>query len=192
MSATVRHAHYSLEEYLRLEEYSNVKHEYLDGQIYAMAGGTPEHGALAVRLTARLLEQLRGRRCSVYSSDVRVRVAVTGLDTYPDASVVCGHEQRDAQDRNALTNPIVLAEVLSPSTEEYDRGEKLTHYKHIASLQEVVLVSHGERRVEVCRREGQSWRVLTWGAGETARLESIGCTIEIDELYRDPFAPPAA
>jgi Uma2 family endonuclease len=189
MTVATGRARYAIEEYLRLEEYSNVKHEYHDGQIYAMAGGTPEHGAMAMRVGAALVGQLRGQRCSVYSSDVRVRVVSTGLDTYPDLSVVCGEEQRDTEDRNAIINPIVLVEVLSPSTEEYDRGEKLEHYHKIASLQEVVLVSHRETRVDVWRREESgAWRARSFGAGETAHLSSIECTLDIDELYRDPLA----
>jgi Uma2 family endonuclease len=186
--ATARHAHYSLEDYVRLEEYSNVKHEYLDGQIYAIAGGTPAHGAMAVRVSASLLAQLQGRPCNVYSSDVRIRVTATGLDTYPDVSVVCGGEERDAADKNALINPVVIVEVLSPNTEEYDRGEKLTHYKTIPSLREVVFVSHGERRIEIWRRgHGHEWRVDAARRGETGRLESIDCLLAVDELYRDPF-----
>jgi Uma2 family endonuclease len=188
MTLATGRARYAIEEYLRLEAYSNVKHEYHEGQIYAMAGGTPEHGAMAMRVGATLVEQLRGRRCNVYSSDVRVRVVATGLDTYPDLSVVCGEEQRDREDQNAITNPVVLVEVLSPSTEEYDRGEKLEHYQKIVSLQEVVLVSHSERRVDVWRREeGGAWRVHQAKAGEVAHLSSIACTLDVDELYRDPL-----
>jgi Uma2 family endonuclease len=184
------HTRYTLEEYLRLEEYANVKHEYLDGQIYAMAGGTPEHGAMAVRIGAALLGQLRGRRCNVYSSDVRVRVEATGLDTYPDLSVVCGREERDVHDRNALTNPIVLVEILSPGTEEYDRGEKLDHYKRLPSLREVVLVAHDRPRIEVWRRPDapDQWTLLEFGPGETAHLESIDCDLDLNDLFRDPMA----
>jgi Uma2 family endonuclease len=188
MSAPARHAHYSLADYVRLEEYSNVKHEYLDGQIYAMAGGTPAHGAMAVRVSASLLAQLRGRPSNVYSSDVRIRVTATGLDTYPDVSVVCGGEERDAEDRNALVNPVVIVEVLSPNTEEYDRGEKLSHYKTIPSLREVVFVSHAKPLLEIWRRgQGSDWRVEAAGLGDSGRLESIDCQLAVDELYRDPF-----
>lgn len=184
----MRHARYTLAEYLQLEEYANVKHEFLDGQVFAMAGGTPEHGAMAVRVGAALLAQLRGRRCNVYNSDVRVRVAATGLDTYPDLSVVCGEVARDAEDRNALVNPIVLVEILSPGTEEYDRGEKLQHYQQIPSLTEVVLVSHDRPLVEVWRREGDSWTRHAVESGQTVRLTSIDCALEVDELFRDPLA----
>ena len=190
-AARAPHARFSLEEYVRFEAYSNVRHEYLDGQIYAMAGGTPEHGAMAVRITSSLLGQLGDRRCAVYSSDVRVRVAATGLTSYPDASVVCGQEERDATDRNALTNPIVLVEVLSPNTEEYDRGEKFSHYKTISALREVVFVSHAEPLIEIWRRETpESWVRHPFGPGERAQLTSIGCGLDVDGIYRDPFANP--
>ena len=176
---------------MRLEEYANVKHEFVDGQIFAMAGGTPEHGAMAVRVAASLVAQLRGRRCNVYSSDVRVRVAATGLSTYPDLSVVCGQEERDVEDRNALANPIVLIEVLSPSTEEYDRGEKLDQYKRIPNLRAVVLIAHDRPLLEVWQRtdEAAAWNQQRVGSHETARLVSIDCQLEVDDLYRDPLAP---
>lgn len=190
MTNVRRHALYTLDEYLQLEEYANVKHEFLDGQIYAMAGGTPEHGAMAVRVGASLLAQLGGRPCNVYSSDVRIRVQATGLDTYPDLSVVCGTEQRDARDKNALINPIVLVEVLSPSTEEYDRGDKLDHYKQIPSLREVVLLSHDRPQLEIWRRAGESepWAREIFATGESAELAAIACTLSVDELYRNPLA----
>jgi len=148
-----------------------------------MAGSTPEHGALAVRTGAALLAQLRGKRCAVYNSDVRIRVTSTGLDTYPDGSVVCGTVDRDVQDHNALTNPVVLIEVTS------DRGEKLDGYKSIASVREVVFVSHREVLVEVVERcETGEWVTRSARRGETIELRSIVCTLDVNELYRDPFA----
>ncbi len=184
----VRH---SIEEYVRMEEYANVKHEYLDGRIYLMAGGTPEHAALAAAVMAQLAPQLRGRRCRVYSSDLRVRVVATGLATYPDVTIVCGEEKHDAQDRHALNNPIVLVEVLSPTTAEYDRGEKLEHYQQIPTLQEVVFVAHDRPGVEIVRRDASgAWTRHPAGPGETAQLPSIECSLDVDELFRDPLAPP--
>ncbi len=188
MSAATR-PRYTIEEYVRLEEYANLKHEYLDGQIWAMAGGTPEHARIAFAVGAALIAQLRGRPCAVYSSDARVRVTASGLDTYPDVTVVGGGEQRDAGDPLALTNPVVLVEVTSDSSEAYDRGEKLEHYERIATLREVAIVSHRERCVEVVRRADDG----TWQHAEGARdgqvtLSSIGCVLELDEIYRDPFA----
>ena len=173
---------------MRLEEYSNVRHEYLDGQIYAMAGGTPEHGTYAANVIALLASHLRGQPCRVQTSDVRIRVKATGLVSYPDISVVCGHAERDAEDPDAIVNPTLLVEVLSPSTEEYDRGEKLEHYKRIASLREVVFVAHDEWRVDVLRRLNEEWELVTARRGESARLDSVGCDLFVDEVYRDVLA----
>jgi Uma2 family endonuclease len=138
-------------EYVALEEATTGKHEYVGGQIYAMAGGTPEHSALAVSIATQLANQVRGGRCRVHSSDLRVRVVETGLATYPDVTVVCGAWERDPENAQTVVNPAVLVEVLSPSTEAYDRGEKLEHYKRISSLRAVVLVAH-ERRERRPRR----------------------------------------
>jgi Uma2 family endonuclease len=143
-----------------------------------------------MRIAGLLFPQLQGRRCRVYSSDVRVRVVETGLDTYPDLSVVCGEERRDREDRNALVNPVVLVEVLSPSTEAYDGGEKLDHYRRIPGLREVLLVSFREPAIELWTREEASgeWRSRTVREGEVAELASIGCRLAVDDVFRDPLA----
>lgn len=183
--------HYSIAEYVRLEERANVKHEFFDGQIFAMAGGTPEHAAIASAIIATLGAQLRGRPCRVYTSDARVRVVATGLDTYPDVTVVCGREERDVDDRLALVNPIVLVEITSESSDAYDRGEKLAQYQRIPSLREVVLVAHERAHVEVIARgEGSAsaWTKREAGAGGAIELASIGCRLEVDEVYRNPLA----
>src|SRR5437763_840040 len=125
MSASARRRSFSFRDYLELEAASNTKHEYSAGEIYAMAGGSPAHAALSMAVGGALLAQLRGGPYRVYSSDLRVRVSATGLATYPDVTVVCGPEEHDAQSESTVINPAVLVEVLSPSTEEYDRGEKL-------------------------------------------------------------------
>lgn len=190
MAESARRPRHSLQDYLILEEMSNVRHEYLDGHIYAMAGGTPEHGGLCANLIALLSNALAGRACRVFASDVRVRVRATGLDTYPDASVVCGRVERDAEDPNALTNPLVLVEVTSPGTEAYDRGEKLEHYKKIPSLQEVLIVAHAEVRVDVWRRRsGDEWAVESAGPEGGARLQSLSCDLAVAEVYRNPLPP---
>jgi Uma2 family endonuclease len=185
MAVEAHHALYSLEDYLGLEEYANVKHEYLDGVIHAMAGGSPEHGAITMRIGAALIAQLRGRGCTVSSSDVRIRVAATGLSTYPDLSVGCGERRVDPLDPQALADPVVLVEVLSPSTEAYDRGEKFRHYQQIPSLLEVLLVAHERQEVEIRRRAKGGWTRETVGAGGVAELKSIGCRLEVEGLYRD-------
>ena len=186
MTAATR-PHYTIEEYVRLEERSNVKHEFLNGEIWAMAGGTPEHAAIASAIIVSLGLQLRGRPCRVYTSDARVRVVATGLDTYPDVTVVCGREERDREDKNALTNPTVLVEVTSESSEAYDRGEKLEQYRRIASLRAVAIVSHRERRIEVYARvdEAAGWnRVET---NDRADLAAIGCVLAVADVYHDPL-----
>lgn len=157
MTRTVRLHEYTYAEYLAHEQASDVKHEYLDGEISALADGSPEHAALAVAIGSSLRSQLEGKPCRVFSSDLRVRVAATGLATYPDLTVVCGPLERDRESPETVLNPTVLVEVLSEGTERYDRGEKFEHYKRIPSVKEYVLLSQKEPLVEVWLREGDSW-----------------------------------
>lgn len=181
---------FSFEDYLVLEEASPVKHEFLDGHVWAMAGGSPEHGAIAANVIAMLGAALRDRPCRVFTSDVRVRVTATGLATYPDVSVVCGQLETDPADAKGHTvvNPVVVVEVLSPSTEDYDRGEKVAHYKQVASLREIVLVAHDEPRIELWRRDGDHW-ILEVVRGEGAAvLPSLGCELALADVYRNPLA----
>jgi Uma2 family endonuclease len=177
------HHRYTYAEYLDLEEASNSKHEFLDGEIYAMAGGTPEHAALAAALTIAVGSSLRGGPCRAYSSDLRVRVLATGLATYPDLTVICGPLETDPDSRVTAVNPTLLAEVLSDSTEDYDRGEKLDHYRQIPSLQECLLISHREKSIERWRRSGGSWERTVAGAGDLLELRSIGCTLRVSDVY---------
>jgi Uma2 family endonuclease len=181
--------HYTRAEYIALERSAKEKHEYLDGNIYAMAGGSREHALYAANVVTLLSVALRGRPCAAHTSDLRIRVVDTGLDTYPDVSVICGQPELDPDDKHAVNNPIVLVEVTSPSTEDYDRGEKLAHYKRIPSLREVVFVSHREKLVEVIRREEDgSWSRHEARHGRGAKLESIECELPVDEVYGDPLA----
>jgi Uma2 family endonuclease len=177
-------------EYLAAERASEIKHEWLDGEVFAMAGGTPEHSGLAAAITAELRDALRGRPCRVFSSDLRVRVPETGLATYPDATVVCGRLETHPEDEHAVTNPVVLVEVLSDSTEGYDRGKKFAHYRRLASLRDYVLVNPNEARIEVFHRtDAGTWELAEAGAGQTIEIASLGCTLAVDEVYRDPLAP---
>jgi Uma2 family endonuclease len=183
MSAGVHAVRYTYKEYVLLEQASNVKHEYLDGQIYAMVGGTPDQAALQAALAGLLYPQIRAGRCRTYSSDLRIRVPATGLATYPEVTVVCGPRELDS-DGIAVTNPTLLVEVLSKSTEEYDRGEKFSHYKRIPNLRQYVLVSQKERKVEVWTREGDvTWTLAVSKDGEVADLASIGARLDVRELY---------
>ena len=177
---------YTYVDYLALEEASNVKHEFLDGEIYAMAGGTPTHAGLAAAVSSLLHQQLQGRPCRVFSSDLRVRVLATGLATYPDATIVCGELALDPANRDTVVNPRIVVEVLSDSTEKYDRGVKLEHYRQIPALGAVVLVWQRERRIEVWEREAAgTWAARASGPGETARIASVACTLVVDEVYGD-------
>ncbi|UJR86783.1 Uma2 family endonuclease [Sandaracinus amylolyticus] len=176
------------DEYLALESRSDVKHEFVRGEVFAMAGGTPEHAALSAAVIAGLSVALRGKPCRVYSSDLRVRVRETDLATYPDVAVVCGALETSPDDRHAVTNPVVLVEVLSESTEAHDRGAKFAHYRHLTTLQEYVLVAQTERRIEVYRRnERDRFELIEAGAGETIELASLGVTLRVDDVYVDPL-----
>lgn len=185
MVASASGRHYTLEDYLGVEEMSGVRHELVDGQIFAMAGGTPEHAALAASAVVLLGSKLRGKPCRPYSGNLRIRVLATGLATYPDAAVICGEPARDPSSVTHVTNPTVVIEVLSPSTEAYDRGQKREHYQQIEALREYVLVSQHQRRVEVFRRVDSGWTRDVYEAGSTIDLASLGISLSTDELYDD-------
>jgi Uma2 family endonuclease len=181
---------YSYADYLALEAASNVKHEFLNGQIYGMAGGAPEHAALAAAVVGMLFGQLRGGRCRVHDADLRVRVLATGLATYPDVTVVCGPRERDPEDENAVTNPTLIVEVLNRGTEEYDRGEKLEHYRQISSLRQYVLVSQAEPEIRVwTRSSGDTCGEHVAGDGDRATLSSIDAELDVRELYEASTEP---
>jgi len=184
MSVSVGHHRYSFKDYLAVEEVSTVKHEYLDGEIYAMAGGSVLHAALSAATLAALHRQLAGR-CRIYSSDLRVRVRATGLASYPDVTVVCGTVATDPESPDTVVNPTLVVEVLSPGTMEYDLGEKFDHYRHIPSLGAVVYVWQDRRQVEMRERTNGDWKATTFGAGGTASISSIGCGLDVDALYED-------
>jgi Uma2 family endonuclease len=177
-------------EYLALEESSAAKHEYLRGEIHAMSGGTPEHAALEAAIAGELRNALAagGKPCRVYSANLRVRVEATDFACYPDATVVCGKLETSPVDPHAATNPVVVVEVLSDSTESYDRGIKAGHYRHIPSIREYVLVSQHSPLVEVWHKnEQERWEVAAVaGRGERAELASLGVAIDVDALYRQP------
>ncbi|MCK6551796.1 Uma2 family endonuclease [Myxococcota bacterium] len=188
----VHRVFYAFEDYLTLEADSPIKHEYLAGQIYAMAGGTPEHAALAAAVTTALSVALAGGRCRVFSSDLRVRVLATGLATYPDVTVVCGPRSHDPSDKNTVVNPVVVVEVTSKSTEDYDRGEKFEeHFALVPSLEEYVLVSHRAPKIEVRHRALDGWTSTVAQAGERAELRSLGVSLDVDAVYAAASEPTA-
>jgi Uma2 family endonuclease len=179
---TARRLHYTYAEYLAALEMSEVRLEYCEGEIYAMAGGTRAHAAL-IASVIRLLGNAFLSRCVVYASDLKVRIEATDLSTYPDATVVCGESQVAVIDPLATTNPTVLVEVTSKSTEDYDRGEKLNHYKQIPSLKSVLIVSHRRQQITVFERAGSTWEQREYRSGERLTLHDPELALSVDELY---------
>jgi Uma2 family endonuclease len=184
MSTTSRRVHYTYDQYVALEDESSIRHEYVDGEIYAMAGGSPDHAALAATIISLLRFRIPSG-CRVFTSDLRIRVPASGLSTYPDVAVICGRTARAADDHLAVTNPVLLVEVTSDSTEDYDRGEKLRHYKALPSLREILVVSHREPYLAIHRREISEWVVIDGRSGQTVTLESVAAHLAVDEVYRD-------
>jgi Uma2 family endonuclease len=190
LPAPVGHMSYS--EYLAFDAASDTKHEYVNGEVYAMAGGTITHSALAAAVTTALSIALADRRCRVLTADARIRGKATGMATYPDVSVVCNQLEVDADDPHGVLNPTIVVEVLSDSAEAYDRGAKAAHYRRIPSLREYVLVSQHEPLIEVYRRnERGNWELVAEArTAERAELTSCGAPIalDVDSIYRDPLA----
>lgn len=183
MSAALR-PRYTFAEYLEIEEKSGeVKHEYVAGEIFAMAGGSVEHSALATTLAGLLLAHLRGGPCRPHGSDLRLRIRAVDVATYADVSVVCDPVERDRESGTHVTNPRIVVEVLSPNTERYDREQKRLYYQQIESLREYVLVAQDRRRIEIWRRDGGAWLHAVHEGGERARLPSIDYEMDVDELY---------
>jgi Uma2 family endonuclease len=182
-------------EYLEIERKAERKSEYYQGEMYAMAGALEPHNVLAINLSAILHAQLRQSTCRVYGSDMRVRVSATGLYTYPDVSVVCEKPRFADEQSDTLLNPVLIAEVLSPSTEAYDRGRKFEHYRAVESLADYLLVAQDRVHVDLYTRQ-QDGR---WVLSEAGRLEdilelpSIGCRLALADLYEkvDLTASPA-
>lgn len=176
----------SYDEYLEFAARAEVKHEFIDGRVVAMAGGSIEHSRLVARLGYLLQVGLEDKPCNVFSSDGRVRIEATNRATYPDLSVVCGPVVPARDDPHGLTNPVVLVEVLSDGTEKDDRGSKFAHYRRLESLKDYVLVAQDAPRVEVFRRDSEAWTLREYGPAEVVELESLGLRLEVDRIYLDP------
>jgi Uma2 family endonuclease len=177
---------YTYADYVALELSSPTKHEFLDGEIYAMAGGSEEHSALAAQVLRALGNAIGDRPCRAHTSDLRVYVEATGLATFPDGSIVCGKLEQHAPSPAATAlNPTVLLEVTSDSSEEYDTGEKLASYRTIPSLREYVVVFHRERRITVHQRgAGGAWTERVAIAGGQVEVPSVGVMLVVDQIYR--------
>lgn len=176
------------EQYLLLERHSEIRHEFLDGLVYAMAGESPDHSRICFNLTTLIGGQLRDKPCEGFSPNMKVRAGIGGLYAYPDLMIVCGEAKFHDEQGDVLPNPTVIFEVLSPSTEKYDRGEKFRRYRtQIESLQDYVLVSQDQMRIEHhYREEGGNWSANELiGAEASLVLTSIDCKIPLPEVYRN-------
>lgn len=162
------------------------KHEFVDGEIYAMAGGTEDHSALAAEVLRALGNALSDSPCRVHTSDLRIYVEAAGIATFPDGAVVCGPLEHHAPSPKVTAlNPSVLLEVTSDSSEDYDTGEKLDAYRTIPSLREVVIVAHRERRITVHHRgDDGPWQRRVAITGGKVEVPSVGATLIVDDVYR--------
>jgi Uma2 family endonuclease len=175
----------TMEQYLELERAATEKHEYVDGEMVAMAGGSPRHALITANIGGALRQALRGKGCLTFSPDVRVCAFWDKLIAYPDVSIVCGPPAYADEKRDTLTNPTVLVEVLSPSTMNYDRGEKAARYRQMPSVKEFLIVEQEAVSVEHYRRlPDGSWQiVIQHNPDDVLRLESIQCELLLSEIY---------
>jgi Uma2 family endonuclease len=171
-------------EYLAIERANPFRSEYHDGRMYAMSGASRLHNLVTGNLFSELHAQLKGRPCEIYSIDMRVRIAATGSYVYPDIVAVCGEPELLDETFDTLTNPQLVVEVLSPSTEKYDRNEKFERVKQLDTLLEFVLIAQDRVRVERYTRQAEDWVLTTWETLEDRlTLESIGCEVGLSDIY---------
>lgn len=181
-------SNHSYETYLTLEKESEQKYEFHDGFISAMAGGTPEHSLIAGNFILAIGRFLldNSKNCAAYTSDLRVRIEATNRTYHPDAAVICGKADRSAKDTLAVTNPVLILEVLSDSTSSFDRGTKFSHYRTLPSLREYVLISQSEPMVDTYyRTEEGTWIINTvTDLDSTVAFQSLGCEVNMRDIYR--------
>jgi Uma2 family endonuclease len=184
MASAALETRYTPEQYLAVERKADFKSEYLDGLITAMWGVSRAHNRIAGNMYRKISDQLEIRPCEAFISDLRLRVSPTGLYTYPDVMVVCGEAEYLDDEVDTLLNPTMVVEVLSPTTESYDRGAKFAHYRQLASLKEYVLVAQNRMLVERFTRQGDIWLPLVQtDPDDTLRLASIDCSVAVREIY---------
>jgi Uma2 family endonuclease len=184
MSSAAVQTYFTPEEYLTLERKATTKSEYLNGQIYAMAGASREHNLITTNISTQFNVQLSEKPCEVYASDMRVKISPTGLYTYPDVVVVCNEPRFEDTHIDTLLNPTLLVEVLSPSTEAYDRGEKSAHYRQLEALQAYLLVVQDLVHIEHYLRQEAQWLLTEFSdLDDVFHLVSIGCELSLREIY---------
>ncbi|NJM07590.1 Uma2 family endonuclease [Candidatus Gracilibacteria bacterium] len=173
------------QEYMQFERESTAKHEYYGGRIYAMTGASGVHNLIAGNTLAALHGQLRRRPCQISPSDMQVKIQKTGLHTYPDLVICCGEPQFTDAALDTLLNPLVLIEILSPSTERYDRGMKFQHYRTIATLQDYILIAQDDYYIEYYSRQDNGQWLLQEATGIEAQIDipSIGSTLSLADVY---------
>lgn len=175
----------SLEEYFKLDETSGNKHEYYQGAVYAMTGASENHNLIVMAVGSNLNNQLDGKPSRPYPSDFRLKIEAVNLYTYPDLSVICGETQLADGRRDTFVNPTVLIEVLSESTEVYDRLKKFEFYRTISSMQEYLLIAQDRPHVEQFRRHGPHWLFTEYSSlDDEVALESVGCTLSLASIYQ--------
>lgn len=191
-AASVEKRVWTPQEYLAWERTQPQKHTYFQGEVFAMAGASREHNLLVGNVIGLLWGALRSRPCQTYPSDMRVRTPATGLYTYPDVTVVCGRPELEDSELDTLLNPQLIVEVLSTSTEAYDRGEKFEQYRSIPSFREYVLISQDKALVDhFVKQPDGSWLMRSRRAGETIELASVGCALAVDDIYLKVFGDQA-
>ena len=174
------------DEYLAIERETDIRHQFLDGEVWAMAGGTVRHSGIKMNVGGLFFAALQGKPCRPYDSDLKIRIPETGLATYPDLAIICGPPVVDVEDHNAATNPTVLVEVLSKDTEAWDRGGKFLHYRRLDSLQHTLLVSQDAALIELfTRMDDGTWRLSEHGPGQQVALPAIDVAIEVDAVFSD-------
>ncbi len=172
------------EEYFEWEERQEIRHEYFDGEVYAMTGGTLNHSEVSGNFNSLLKTHLRGGKCRVLNGDARVNVYNSNKYVYPDLSVTCN--ERDRNNTKFVSNPCLIVEVLSPSTEAYDRGDKFALYRLSPSLQDYVLVSADKVAIDIYRRDERGkWDIINYRSGDLVELVSIDLTFSIEQVYED-------
>ena len=192
MSAIQQNPHMTEAEYLEFERASETKHEFFDGEVFDMAGASEEHNSIAQSISHYLYPQVRKNGCKVHSSDMRLKVLATGLFTYPDISIYCGELKFTGDKPDTLTNPTIIIEILSPSTELHDRNAKFRHYQQIPSLKEYVLVSQDKARIErYLREEGKkTWQYLdVEGLDESIEFPSVKALLKLADVYEQVSFP---
>ncbi len=176
---------FTAEEYLAIERASEERHELIDGEMVMMAGASRAHSLIVSNLSVEIGRRLRGGPCEFHTSDMRVKVDRDGSYVYPDLVIVCGDPALEDEVQDTLLNPTVIIEVLSPSTEGYDRGAKFARYRMLDSLRDYILIAQDRSSVELFSREGDLWRIETvHGLADSMRIPALDIEIELEEVYR--------